>query len=101
MMPATGPRKSKSMVGTRGSKSPRHAAAGKKREVWLSEVTGAMASWFYDLGFPLPDFQITAGFPSSGKRGSDTAEAWRDEGSATRTAIYFGTSRFRSAFAVE
>lgn len=54
--------------------------AEKSREEWFSEVAGAMASWFDDLGFPLPDFQISAGFPSSGRRGRELAEAWREEG---------------------
>jgi len=44
-----------------------------------------MASWFDDLGFSLPDFQIVSGFPSSGRRSQNTAEAWRDESGTSFT----------------
>lgn len=80
-MPVSESRKAKSTSGARGENPGDRGVAGKTRENWLYEVTGAMTSWFDDLGFPLPDYQISAGFPSSGRRGRDTAEAWREESS--------------------
>ena len=82
------------MTGSRSTKSkPRSGKAlsslgatnGKSREAWLTEVATAMSSWFDDLGFPLPKFLISAGFPSAGRRGRDTAEAWKEEGSEAYT----------------
>ena len=39
-----------------------------------------MTPWFEDLGFPLPPVRISAGFPSTGHRGRNTAEAWSEDG---------------------
>lgn len=63
------------------------ASTSKTREDWLSEVSGRMSSWFDDLGFSLPDFRITAGFPSTGKRGRDLAEAWQEKGGESFTVF--------------
>lgn len=68
------------MTGSAKPKRQARPTAGKTREEWLTEVADAMASWYDDLGFPLPDFRITTGFPSSGRRGRDAAEAWSEDG---------------------
>ena len=47
-----------------------------------------MALWFDDMGFPLPEFQVSSGFPSSGRRGRATAEAWQeDDGGSYRVLV--------------
>lgn len=52
----------------------------KKREKWLNDLTTAMAKWFDDLGFPLPDRQVRTAFPSSGKRTRKISESWQQDG---------------------
>lgn len=40
-----------------------------------------MKSWFDDLGFPLPVFEVRTGFPSAGQRSPNITDAWaQDEG---------------------
>ena len=78
-MPVTKRQRSKPATGTRRTKAPSRAAPAKTREAWLLEVANGMASWFDDLGFPLPEFQISSGFPSAGRRGTATAEAWQED----------------------
>lgn len=55
------------------------------RQAWLNQVASQMSNWFADLGFPLPAFQVASGFPSSGQRGSNTAEVWQGDGESSFT----------------
>ena len=78
----------KSTGNTMHAKSGPGAAPIKTREEWLDEVASGMALWFDDMGFPLPDFRVSSGFPSSGRRGRATAEAWQeDDGGGYRILV--------------
>ena len=46
------------------------------REQWLQSAALAMEDWFADLGFTVPSYEVRIGFPSGGKRTSNTAESW-------------------------
>lgn len=53
------------------------------RDEWLHAVASAMRPWFADLDFPVPEFEIRSGFPSTGSRGGNTAESWAQEDDAS------------------
>lgn len=53
------------------------------RDEWLLAVASAMKPWFADLDFPMPEFEIKSGFPSTGSRGGNTAETWVQEEDAS------------------
>jgi len=55
------------------------------REEWLQNVTGHMAGWYADLGYPLPKVRIAIGFPSTGRRGRRIGECWDQGASADST----------------
>lgn len=48
------------------------------RETWLNEMAKKMAPRFEALGFPLPKFRVSVGFPSSGATSSANGECWSD-----------------------
>ena len=48
----------------------------KTRDGWLAEITPAIAKWVDDLDFPLPKVEVKSGFPSTGRRATETAESW-------------------------
>ena len=45
-------------------------------ETWLNLVAVEMRPWFSDLGYELPPYRLTIGFPSTGKRGRAIGECW-------------------------
>lgn len=45
----------------------------------MQAVGSSMKSWFVDLGFPLPSFEIRTGFPSVGKRNPNITDAWSQD----------------------
>ena len=63
------------------------ASVKKTRDGWVAEVATAMVPWFADLGFPLPDFRISTGFPRTGGRSREIAEAWSEDGGGSFTII--------------
>jgi len=46
------------------------------RETWLNEMAALMAPRFEELGFPLPKFRVSIGWPSGGKDAPVTGECW-------------------------
>lgn len=46
------------------------------REQWLVFVAGSMEAWFTELGYEIPKYRISIGFPSTGKKGKRVAECW-------------------------
>lgn len=52
------------------------------RETWLNQLADKMAPRFKQLGFPLPKFYVSVGFPSAGKDGRAAAECWDAKASA-------------------
>ncbi len=59
----------------------KQAKPSASREAWLQAVGASMQSWFVDLGFPLPPFEVRTGFPSVGKRSPNITDAWaQDDG---------------------
>lgn len=53
----------------------------KHRETWLNQMAALMAPRFEELGYKLPSFRVSIGFPSSGKNGKANAEVWSDSAS--------------------
>lgn len=49
------------------------------REQWLKGLANGMSTWFVDLDFPVPKFEIRTGFPSAGIRSSNISESWKDD----------------------
>lgn len=62
----------------RGGESAANTA-NRSRVEWLEFVANGMRGWFEDLSFPLPSFEMRTGFPSVGRRSSNTAESWTDD----------------------
>lgn len=48
----------------------------KHRETWLNQMAALMTPRFEQLGYKLPSFRVSIGFPSAGKNGKAAAEAW-------------------------
>lgn len=46
------------------------------RETWLNELAALMAPRFAELGFALPKFRVSIGWPSAGKDAPVTGECW-------------------------
>lgn len=46
------------------------------RETWLNKLAALFAPRFEELGYPLPKFHVSIGFPGSGKSGNAAAECW-------------------------
>ncbi len=57
------------------------------REEWLKKAANLMSSWYDDLGFPLPKYEIQSGFPSSGQRSNTVAESWTHDNGASFVLI--------------
>lgn len=53
-----------------------NATAPKNRETWLNLLAAMMAPRFAELGFPLPAFRVSVGFPSAGMRSAAIGECW-------------------------
>jgi len=51
----------------------------KTRDEWLAELLSYLQSWFEELGFQIPGFQIRSGFPSKGRGAQKTAESWEKQ----------------------
>lgn len=51
-------------------------AAPANRETWLNLLAAMMAPRFAELGFPLPPFRVSVGFPSAGMRSAAIGECW-------------------------
>lgn len=84
-----------SMAASATSKAVPSTEPVSAREAWLSRLAEGMASWFVDLGHPLPTFRIVSGFPSGGERGHDVAEVWSDDGGASYTILVRPDTRDR------
>lgn len=54
-------------------------SSNTSRDNWLAGIANAMTSWFDELGFPTPAFEVRTGFPSSGRRSSNVTESWSDD----------------------
>lgn len=63
------------------------AAMTKAREAWLRGTAERMTPWFEELGFPLPDYRLSIGFPSGGRRASAPAESWNFDDQASYTIL--------------
>lgn len=59
---------------------PKQKKSPRTRDAWLQAVSGAMTSWYADLGFPLPPFEIRSGFPSVGRRSPNITDSWSQDG---------------------
>lgn len=46
------------------------------REQWLNDVAGLMHPWFNELGYDLPAYRISIGFPSTGAKGKAIGQCW-------------------------
>lgn len=46
------------------------------RETWLNLLAAMMAPRFEELGFPLPPFRVSVGFPSAGMKSAAIGECW-------------------------
>ena len=46
------------------------------RETWLNQLAALMAPRFAELGYALPPFRVSVGFPSAGMRGKAIGECW-------------------------
>ena len=67
----------------RRPKSTAYVSSGTPREDWLREVASSMSSWFDDLGFPLPSFEVRSGFTSIGRRSTNITESWTEDDGAS------------------
>lgn len=65
---------------------PPSSARFQTREEWLVFVAGRMEGWFTELGYSIPRYRVSIGFPSTGKRGKAVAECWDSTNSADNTA---------------
>ena len=48
------------------------------REAWLYEMAALMAPRFAEMGYPLPKFRVSIGWPSVGKDGGASGECWHN-----------------------
>lgn len=46
------------------------------RETWLNQLAEMMAPRFAELGYPLPPFRVSVGFPSAGMKSRAIGECW-------------------------
>jgi hypothetical protein len=46
------------------------------RETWLNALADLMAPRFAEMGYPLPAFRVSVGFPSAGMDGKAVGECW-------------------------
>lgn len=46
------------------------------REEWLNRMAKAMEPRFEGLGYPLPPYRVSCGFPSTGKKSNRIGECW-------------------------
>lgn len=69
----------------------------KNRETWLNSIAALMAPRFEELGYPLPPFRVSVGFPSAGLRSKAIGECWDKRASSDeRFEIFLRPDRANS-----
>lgn len=64
------------------------------RETWLNDLAQKMAPRFEELGYPLPKFRVSVGWPSDGKNAGATGECWdKSVSSDSHYEIFLNPSR--------
>lgn len=59
------------------------------RETWLNEMAQRMAPKFEELGYPLPKFRVSIGFPSRGANSGANGECWNKSCTADESFSIF------------